>query len=127
MAPLRRLEIILLALFLAGWIVIFLHWLHLVRLAGNLPLGSLYPLYSFASALGWASGTAYVHRRQGTDARGRNQLLLIYYLGPPALVCLLWAMTPIAFQKAAPLVPIYAFGVFSIFFLVPVKLLRLAR
>ena len=123
----RRLETILLALFLAGWTVVVLNWLRLVSLAGNLQLGSLYPLYSFACMLGWSAGTLYVHRRRGLPDSGRARLLFLYYLGPQGLVYLVRAMTPVSFQEAAPWVPVYAFGVFSIFFLVPVKLLRLAR
>jgi hypothetical protein len=123
----RRLEIILLGLFLAGWIVVVLGWFGVVSLAGNLHLGSLYPLYTFACTLGWSAGTLYMHRRRGLADRERARLLILYYLGPQGLVYLLRSMTPISFQEAAPWVPVYAFGVFSIFFLVPVKFLKLAR
>jgi len=123
----RRLETILLGLFLAGWSVVLLNWLRVVSLSGNLPLGSLYPFYSFACFLGWSAGTVYMHRRRDfLPGRGRTPLLVLYYLGPYVLIYLLWAMTPVSFQNAARLAPIYAFGILTIFFFVPVKLLRLA-
>ena len=52
----------------------------------------------------------------------RRRFLLIYYLGPPAILGLLRSMAPWADQHAAPFVPLYAFGVFSILFLVPVTM-----
>ena len=123
----RRLETIRLGLFLGAWVVVLLHWLHIVSLSGNLPLQSLYPLYSFASALGWSAGTVYVHRRRGLGERERSLVMLLYFLGPQGLIFLLWVMTTVAFQRKAPWAAVYALGVYSIFFLVPVKLLRLAR
>jgi hypothetical protein len=124
----RRFETILLGIFLGAWLVVLLNWLRLVSLSGNLPLGSLYPLYSFACFLGWSAGTLYVLRRRGSPpGRGRTPLLVLYYLGPYVLIYLLWAMTPVSFQRAAWMAPVYAFGVLTIFFFVPVKLLRLAR
>jgi hypothetical protein len=119
-----RLEAILLALFLACWLVVVLSLVGLVTLRGNFPLG-LYPLYSLASALGWGAGNLYVHRGRRFPDPIRRRVLLVYYLGPQGLIYLLRAMASTADQQAAPLVPLYAFGVFSIFFLVPVKIIRL--
>ena len=52
----------------------------------------------------------------------RSRFLLIYLLGPPSVTSLLWALTPAEVQDAAPLVPILAMAVYSIFFLVPITL-----
>lgn len=120
-----RLEAVLLALFLACWVIVLFRWLGIVSLAGNLPL-SLYALYSFASSLGWGAGNLYVHRGRRRFPPGtiRRRLMLVYYLGPQGMVYMLRAMAPVADQHAAPLVPVWAFGVFSIFFLVPVTIIR---
>jgi hypothetical protein len=39
-----------------------------------------------------------------------------------AVVSLLRAMAPLADQRAAPLVPLWAFAVYTVFFLVPIAL-----
>lgn len=98
----------------------------LVTLRGHFPLG-LYPLYSLAMGLGWGAGNLYVHRGRRFPDPIRRRVLLVYYLGPQGLIYLLRFMAPVADQQAAPLVPVWAFGVFSIFFLVPVKLIRVPR
>ena len=49
------------ALFLACWVLFFLHVAGWASLAGRLPL-SLYALYSAASAFGWLAGAVYVQR-----------------------------------------------------------------
>lgn len=113
------------ALFLACWAVVLLVLLGLVPRA-DFPLG-LYPLYSLASVLGWAAGNLYVHRGRRFPDAIRRRVLLVYYLGPQGLVYLLRFMAPMESQQAAPLVPLWAFGVFSIFFLVPVKLIRVPK
>ncbi|HEX4963915.1 MAG TPA: hypothetical protein VF173_24025 [Thermoanaerobaculia bacterium] len=116
-----RLEVILLGLFLACWALSLLSFLHVLSLAGSLPL-ALYPYYAVAVALGWGFGILYVQRTRGLDRPLRRRFLFIYYLGPPALLVLLRAMAPVADQRAAPLVPLWALGVFSILFLVPVTM-----
>ena len=113
---------ILLGLFLACWLLSLLSFTHILSLAGSLPL-ALYPYYSVAVALGWAFGMLYMQRTRGfKDPQLRRPFLFIYYLGPPAILVLLRAMAPVAYQRAAPLVPLWAFGVFSILFLVPVTM-----
>ncbi len=113
---------ILLGLFLACWLLSLLSFTHLLSLAGSLPL-ALYPYYSVAVALGWAFGMLYMQRtRDFKDPQLRRRFLFIYYLGPPAVLVLLRAMAPVTYQRAAPLVPLWAFGVFSILFLVPVTM-----
>jgi hypothetical protein len=95
--------------------------LGILPLADSLSL-SLYSLYGLAAAAGWLSGNLYILRSRGIPGPMRRRILIIYWLGPPSLVFLLRAMAPAAAQQAAPLVSIYAFGVFSVFFLVPVTL-----
>lgn len=114
-------DTILLGLFLACWALTVLSYARVVDLAGSLPL-TLYSYYGVAVCLGWAFGIVYVRRTWGFPNPLRRRFLLIYYLGPPAILGLLRAMDPLADQRAAPFVPLYAFGVFSILFLVPVTM-----
>lgn len=116
-----RMEAIFVALFVACWLVVLLSWLGLVPLAGNLPL-SLYSLYSVAAALGWGAANVCVVRRRRFPQPVQKPLTLIYYLGPQGLVYLLRSMAPTLDQRAAPFVPVYAFGVFTIFFWVLIKI-----
>lgn len=120
----KRLEPALLGLFLACWLVDLLVLLRVVRLAGMLPL-TLYGLYSVAVALGWLFGNVYVRRRRGLPPAVRRRLLILYVMGPPGILYLLRSMSPIELQRAAPFVPLYAFCVFAILFLVPVTILKL--
>jgi hypothetical protein len=120
-AEVSRFEIALLGLFLACWALRVLSFLRIVDLAGSLPL-SLYGFYGVAVAMGWGFGILYVIRTRGAPPRLRRLFLLIYYLGPPAILSLLRGMAPDRDQSAAPLVPLYAFGVFSVLFLVPVTM-----
>lgn len=116
-----RLELVLLALFFACWLVGFLQFFGLVPTTGSLDLG-LRGLFTFAAALGWVAGNVYVQRSRGLPGEIRRRLLLIYLLGPPGLLFLLRSMASAETQMAAPLAPLYASGVFSILFLVPVSL-----
>lgn len=120
----KRFEPVLLALFLACWLVDLLVLLRVVRLAGMLPL-TLYGLYSVAVAFGWLFGNIYVRRRRGLPPPVRRRILILYFMGPPGILYLLRYMTPLFLQQAAPFVPLYAFCVFAILFLVPVTLLKL--
>lgn len=114
-------DAIVLGLFLACWALSLLSFTRVVALAGSLPL-TLYSYYGVAVALGWAFGIVYVRRTWGLPTPIRRRFLLIYYLGPPAILGLLRSMAPWADQRAAPFVPLYAFGAFSILFLVPVTM-----
>jgi cytochrome b len=114
-------DAVLLGLFLACWILSPLSFTRVVWLAGSLPL-TLYGYYSVAVALGWGFGMLYVRRTWGLPTPVRRRFLLIYYLGPPAILGVLRSMAPWPDQSAAPFVPLYAFGVFSILFLVPVTM-----
>jgi hypothetical protein len=116
-----RLEVALLGLFLACWALRLLGVARVVTLAGSLPL-SLYGYYGVAVALGWGFGIVYVIRTRDLADRLRRLYLLIYYLGPPAVLSLLRGMASLADQRAAPLVPLWGFGVFSVLFFVPVTM-----
>ena len=120
-SEITRGDTIFLGLFLACWVFSILSFTRVVGFAGSLPL-SLYGYYSVAVALGWGFGIVYVRRTWGLPTPIRRRFLLIYYLGPPAILALLRSMAPLDYQRVAPLVPLYAFGVFSILFLVPVTM-----
>ncbi len=113
-------ELVLLAVFSAAWLLAILAGMGLVPLAGLLTL-DLYRLYSIAAVLGWVSGNIYVFRAQAFP-QSRRRLLLSYLIGPPSFVYLLRGMAPLAYQQAAPFVPIYSFAVYALFFLVPLTL-----
>jgi hypothetical protein len=100
-----------------------LHLLGLVPLPGTLDL-DLYPFYAVAAVCGWLAGNLWVARAAGLPRGLRWRLLLVYLVGPPGVLFLLRAMAPAAAQMAAPFVALYAFGVFAVFFAVPVTLRR---
>ena len=116
-------EPILVAFFLATWSIDLLAVLGIVDLRGSLEVG-LYPLYSTAAASGWLAGNLYVARSTGLPSLLKRKLWLVYFLGPPGFLYLLRAMASAETQRAAPLVPLYALGVFGVLFLVPVLLPR---
>ena len=110
----------LLGLFSALWIVALLELFGLLPLAAGWPL-SLYGLYGFGAFLGWVAGNVWVHRRRRVGRRLGRWLLMVYFFGPPSILYLLRALAPAAYRGAAPLVPLYAYAVYAIFFLVPVS------
>lgn len=115
-------ELTLLAVFSVCWLLVFAAGVGWVSLAGTLSLG-LYPLYSLAAALGWIAGNVFLHRaHNGYPPRLRKRLLLSYFLGPPGFFFALRVLAPAEVQQAAPLVPIYGFGVYTLFFMVPLTL-----
>ena len=115
-------ELTLLAAFSLCWILVFAAGVGWVSLAGTLSLG-LYPLYSFAAALGWIAGNVFLWRaRTGVSSGVRKRLLLSYFIGPPSFLFALRALASEEIQQAAPLVPIYGFAVYALFFLVPLTL-----
>lgn len=105
----------------ACWAVALAHYAGVVSLAGHLPL-SLYAFYSTAVASGWLFGNVYMYRRARLPPPLRRRVLLLYYLGPPAMLYLLRALAPAREQLGAPLVPLYALGVYTVLFLVPVTI-----
>jgi len=114
-------ELGLLGLFLAAWTVALAAMLGLLPTAGLLNL-SFYQLYGVAAFLGWLSGNVFVQRSRRAPRPLRSRLLLIYLLGPPALIYLLRSFAESVVQAQAPLAAVYACGVYFIFFLVPVTL-----
>ena len=68
-----RLELILLALFLACWSLVLLQFVGVVSMAGSFDLG-LRGLYSTAVAFGWLAGNVYVHRSRGLPRDLRRRL-----------------------------------------------------
>ena len=116
-----RWERTLLVLFTACWALALAHYFGLISLAGRLPL-SLYGLYSTAVASGWLFGNVYARRRARLPPPFKRRVLLLYYLGPPGILYLLRALAPARDQLAAPLVPLYALGVYTVLFLVPLTI-----
>jgi len=117
-----RFDIALAATFFFTWSVALLGLWRVLPLAGLFDL-DLYRLYSVASVLGWLSGNIYVLRRRSLAPQGfRRRLLITYFLGPASLVYILRALASLSTQQAAPLVPLYSFMVYGLFFLVPVTL-----
>ena len=114
----------LLGLFSALWIAALLELGSVLPVHGGWPL-SLYGLYGFGAFLVWLAGNVWVHRRRAVRRAGRSDLVwwlwMIYFCGPPSILYLVRALAPDALREAAPLVPIYAFVVYAIFFLVPVS------
>lgn len=119
----HRFELILIALFLACWVVVALDLVELVPIAGRLDLG-LYPLYAIAALLGSVAGHTFVFRARRADRALRRRLLLVYFAGPPALLVLLRSLASEEVQSAAPLVPLWAVLVFAIFTIVPLTMRR---
>ena len=119
----RRFEPVLFAFFIAAWLV------GLSSIAGWVDLShyyalALYPLYTIAATNGWIFGNLYVVRVRRLDGPYRMPLRWAYYLGPLGAQYLLRAMAPKAVQQDAPFVPLYAVGVFTVLFLVPVVFRR---
>ncbi len=111
-------------LFLACWAMFFLQVLGFIRLP-LLPRLTLSELYSGASALGWLAGATYVQRTRHLAGSSRRPLFLLSFWGPPSVVFLLAAMARL--QHQAPLVLLWALGVFAIFYLVPVSFRSVGR
>lgn len=117
-----KIEVGLLIVFAIAWALVILVLLDRLPVAGTLYL-DLYSLYSVAAVLGWVTGNLYVLRRPRMPVGAyRTQVLVSYLLGPLAFIYLLRASAPTSALHSAPLVPLYAFVVYWIFFLVPVTL-----
>ena len=114
-------ELGLLGLFLALWTVALAALAGLLPTAGLLNLG-LYQLYGIAAFLGWLSGNVFVSRSRKLPKPFRNRILIIYLLGPPALIYVLRSLAETEIQASAPLAAVFACGIFFVFFMVPVTL-----
>jgi hypothetical protein len=119
-----RLEPVLFGFFTLCWLISIV----LVAVGGaadrSLPI-NLYHLYGLAAFGGWLSGNVYVHRTKRTPKRQRTRTFLVYLMGPPGLLFLLHAATQI--RANVPLAPVYALGVYVVFFMVPVSFRRMAE
>ena len=108
----------LLGFFGAAWVVAILHLAGVLPVAAAVPL-SLYGYYAVAASIGWLAGNVFALRRR--RAGGDRWLLVVLYLfGPPSVLYLLWALVAPERHQAAPLAPLWAFGVYGVFFLVPI-------
>ena len=117
----RRSEVILLGFSLASALFVVLAKLGLWSVAGSIRIG-LYPLYSVAAIGGWLSGNLYVWRIRQPARPSGALLLTVYLVAPAGLLAMLRAMAPLGEQATAPLVPLFSWGIFLVFFLVPVSL-----
>lgn len=121
-----RFELGLIAVFGGCWLLAMVSTASGFPWAGLLPF-NLYFLYSLAAALGWVGGNVYVHRTRELPGPFRRRLAIVYLAGPLGPLYLLHTLVPNAARTLVPLAPVYAFGVFLVFFLVPVTLRRSAR
>ncbi len=114
-------ELALLGFFFVCWLAALASFVGLLPIAGLLDIG-LYQYYGLASFLGWLTGNVYLQRARRVPKPLERRLMLIYLLGTPGFLYLVRALAPLTTQAIAPLAPLYASGVFAIFFLVPVTL-----
>ncbi|MEL7058592.1 MAG: hypothetical protein AAGN46_01060 [Acidobacteriota bacterium] len=111
----------LLAAWSVVWVVAIFALVGWIPLAGALPL-SLYQLYAAASVLGWIAGNLYLLRKRSIPlAALQRRMLSLYLLGPPSALFLVRGMAPRQDQLEAPLVPLFAFLVYLVFFAVPLS------
>ncbi len=110
-------ELILLAFSVASLFVALLADLGWITIEGSLRFG-LYPFYSIVALGGWISGNVYVSRTEGRVMR--RPLFLFYLMIPLGPIFLMRSMAPALEQQEAPLVPLFAYGVYAVFFMVPV-------
>ncbi|MCP4203311.1 MAG: hypothetical protein GY769_15420 [bacterium] len=121
----------MLLFFLICWVVFCVHALAGYPLAGYLRL-NLYHLYGLAASGGWLLGNLAVGRERRFERQGgdplppatRRRLFFLELLAPGGALFLLWSLAPKPIRIGVPMAPIYATGVFVLFFLVPVSLKR---
>ncbi|REJ76990.1 MAG: hypothetical protein DWQ36_04650 [Acidobacteria bacterium] len=115
----KQVDLIVAALGVASVVVVLLGDLGF-ELAGTAPL-ALHRYYVVAAAAGWLFGNLYVARRR-SGTRPRSVLLMVYGLAPIPPLFLLRAMARREALDAAPLVPLFACGVYLALFVVPVSM-----
>lgn len=118
-----RLERGVLALGLAGWPTAALVLLFEGPWRGALP-ATLYQYFAVATLLGWVAGNLCVQRRRRLDPGLGRRLGWLYLVCPPALLFVLRGLAASQEYMSAPLVPIYAAGVYTVFFALPITLRR---
>lgn len=121
-----RLEPVLFGFFTLCWLLALVILAVGRSLDSALPV-SLYHLYGLGVFGGWLSGNVYVQRTAKVERGGRFKTLLGYLLGPPGLLFLTHGLSSYESQARVPLAPVYAFGVYVIFFMVPVSFRRMAE
>jgi hypothetical protein len=57
----------------------------------------------------------------------RRRALVVYYFGPPGILHVVRAMAPAMLQRLQPLVPLLGWGVYSVFFAVPLLVMPRRR
>lgn len=117
----RRWEALALALCFASWIGAVLGQIGLLGLGGTFGL-TLYTFHSAAALLGWLSGNVYLFRRRTLIRSIRRRLIVLYILGPPGALYFLWSLGPDPLQRFHSLAPLLGFGVYLVFFMVPITL-----
>jgi hypothetical protein len=120
----RRLELLLVAFWLACWAVSLLSVAGLQDLSGRLDL-PYYPYFAIAAFAGWLFGNVWVERCRRVPGTLRRSFWVLYFFGPPGFLYLLWTMQPAARQRD-PTGALLSFAVFAALFLVPVLLRRTA-
>ena len=121
---LTRLEGPLLFGFAVLWLEVLIDTAGYHFLAGRVDLG-LYHFFAFAAVLGWLAGNFFtVRRRLFPEPSYRSYLLAAWLGGPPSLLFLLHNLVPRSAQQQQPMVPVWALGVFLLFFVLPVSLER---
>lgn len=115
-------DLVLLALSMAAWAAAFVSYLLGAPLAGTWPIG-LYHLYALAAFGGWIVGNLFV-RRLRTLAGPAWRLATLYVAGPTSGLFLLYALASRELHNAAPLAPLFAVGVYTVLFMVPVSFHR---
>jgi hypothetical protein len=115
----RRLDLGVAGVCLGAWLLAaaFL-FVPSLAVGGSLPANGL---FACGAVAGWLAGNLYVGGTR-RDASLRRMLLALYLGGPPGLVWLYWALVARADRFQNPLAPLWALGVFAVFFLVPVTL-----
>jgi len=111
----------LLALFGFCWLMTVAHLFGRLPLSGRYDL-SLYLYYGLAAGMGWLGGNVWMARRRRVDRRTASRLLIFYLFAPPSGLYLLHAAASVESRLLAPLAPVWALGVYVVFFLVPVTL-----
>lgn len=111
----KRAEIILLALFLACWLLEMVIFFGGLRVDGSFPL-DLYPYYGVTMTLGWLFGLLCVNRTRDMERTPTRRFVLFYFVGPIGFLFLLRDMATFEAQRAAPFVPLWGLCVFAIFF-----------
>lgn len=121
----------MLLFFLGCWVAFCAHGLAGYPFAGTIR-PTLFHLYGLAASGGWLLGNVEVNRRRRLERaapeplprKTLRRLFLLDLLAPSGALFLVWSLAPDALRLGFPMAPIYAAGIFVLFFLVPVSLKR---